>query len=347
MKIVQSQVQMQSATSYTRQAAVSESLRMWNDSDPPSTSENNSVLADLSKEGTQLSENAKVSTTNTDDEEAVTLTDKDKMKLKLLEDFIWVLTGKRIRFVTPDKVSRQQAQELQMNQAAHGEGPRRLGWGIDYHRSESVVETQAMSFSSTGQVQTADGRTIDFTTSLSMSSSFASQTDISFKAGDALVDPLLINLSGAGQVLGDRKIAFDIDTDGNDEQIAFAAQGSGFLALDLNDNGTIDNGGELFGPQSGNGFTELAAHDDDGNGWIDENDAVFDKLRIWSMDDKGDLQLTAIGKAGVGAIYLGSVTTPFNIRGADTNLSGQIQRTGTYLKEDGQADTLMHVDLSV
>lgn len=348
MKITQSSVQMQAATSLVRQTTVSESLRMWNDGETLSPSENTPVLADLSKEGAQLAESAKTGAIQeTDEEDASLLTDKDRLKIRLLEDFVFTLTGKRIRFSIPDMVSKKSVQALQMNEAAHGEGPRRLGWGIDYQRSSSTSEVQSMSFSSTGQVQTADGRSISFSTDLTMSSSFVSQTHLSIKAGDALVDPLVLNLSGAAQVLGDKRISFDIDTDGTDEQIAFAAQGSGFLALDRNGNDQIDDGSELFGPQSGNGFSELAAFDGDDNGWIDENDAVFDRLRIWSMDDKGDLQLTAIGKAGVGAIYLGNVATPFSLRSSDTSESGQIARTGVYLKENGQASTIMHVDLSV
>lgn len=57
-------------------------------------------------------------------------------------------------------------------------------------------------------------------------------------------------------------------------------RGSGFLALDRNQNGVVDDGSELFGTQSGDGFAHLALYDQDSNGWIDANDPVFDKLRI-------------------------------------------------------------------
>ena len=38
---------------------------------------------------------------------------------------------------------------------------------------------------------------------------------------------------------------------------------------------------------SGDGFQDLAGYDQDGNGWFDENDAVYDKLQVWSKDADG------------------------------------------------------------
>jgi hypothetical protein len=44
--------------------------------------------------------------------------------------------------------------------------------------------------------------------------------------------------------------------------------------------GRVNDGRELFGPITGDGFAELAAYDDDGNNWIDENDGIYDNLSI-------------------------------------------------------------------
>ena len=119
---------------------------------------------------------------------------------------------------------------------------------------------------------------------------YVEQTDISLRLGDAVKqkkDPLVINFNGSAAQLTSTKFSFDIDTDGTTENISFAAPGSGFLALDKNHDGKINDGSELFGPASGNGFKELAAYDQDGNQWIDENDAVFSRLKVWSKDGEG------------------------------------------------------------
>jgi hypothetical protein len=110
-----------------------------------------------------------------------------------------------------------------------------------------------------------------------------------------------------------------LDCDGETEQISFAGNGSGFLSLDINGDGVINNGSELFGPQSGNGFEELAQYDNDNNGWIDESDSIYEKLRIWSKDGNGNDYLFALGEKGIGAIYLGNIGTEFNITDNQNN----------------------------
>ncbi len=367
MKITQSTVNLRGSSEHIKQNSVTESLRQWRDGPTGQQMTGRalpgSIRMALSSLGFQKLKEEWTRKTNADlasavapqgavtgAEEPFALSDKDMAKITLIEDFVYYLTGKRIKIQVPKQVTQAQsqaAQDVQQQAMQTGAGPRRLGWGIDYQYHESSYEREAVSFSSSGSVKTADGRTIDFTLQFAMSREFASETHVSVKAGDALIDPLAINFSGAAATLGERTFKFDLDTDGTQETIAFLGEGSGFLALDSNENGRIDNGSELFGPQSGNGFEELSAFDGDRNGWIDEQDAIFDKLRIWSMDGNGNLQLEALGKAGVGAIYLGNVTTPFRLMGADGQVNGQIARSGVYLHENGTAGTVQHVDLSV
>ncbi|NLX64607.1 MAG: hypothetical protein GX022_07535 [Clostridiaceae bacterium] len=119
------------------------------------------------------------------------------------------------------------------------------------------------------------------------------------------------------------------------------------MALDRNNNGIIDDGSELFGPQSGNGFGELAFYDEDQNGWIDENDEIFYKLRIWTLDEKGNKILLALGQVGIGAIYLGNIRSEYGLKTSGNSSLGQIRSTGIFLKENGQVGTIQHVDLVI
>jgi len=88
----------------------------------------------------------------------------------------------------------------------------------------------------------------------------------------------------------DRGVVFDILATGRPQLVAWTRPGSnaGWLALDRNANGRIDNGSELFGnvtPQPDhpikNGFLALATFDDNGDGWIDKGDQIFAHLRLW------------------------------------------------------------------
>jgi hypothetical protein len=103
----------------------------------------------------------------------------------------------------------------------------------------------------------------------------------------------------------------------------------------------VNDGRELFGPQTGNGFAELASYDADHNGWIDENDPVFSKLRIWTQD-----RLFTLSEKGIGAIATSSAETPFALKDGATSLQGNIRSSGIYLSENGAAGTIQQVDLA-
>ncbi|HHY27820.1 MAG TPA: hypothetical protein GX523_13955, partial [Desulfitobacterium dehalogenans] len=193
-----------------------------------------------------------------------------------------------------------------------------------------------------------DGKTINLQLQLNMSRSFAYQNNISFRAGGAVtIDPLVINLGVSSAQLTEQKYVFDIDCDGKTELISFLAPGSGFIALDKNQDGIINDGSELFGTKSGDGFADLAVYDSDNNGWIDENDPIYSMLRIWTKNEKGEDVLFALGEIGIGAIYLGNVATNFSLKDASNQSLGEIRKTGIYLNENGTVGTLQHVDLTI
>lgn len=113
------------------------------------------------------------------------------------------------------------------------------------------------------------------------------------KAGSAQPprDPLVIDLGQEGIELKslDEGVNFDLDNNGFSEKTAWIGTEDGFLVLDRNENGKIDNGGELFGDQvtlengrkSSSGFEALIEFDENDDGLIDEDDPVFKKLQVW------------------------------------------------------------------
>lgn len=271
----------------------------------------------------------------------------DKLKIQIIETMLQAFTGKKVKIRIPhidlDKLQQaQQKLKIRMLQS----NPVRAGWGLSYDFSETRIEQEQMSFQSTGQVQTADGKTIDISMQLNMSRSFISQQSIQIRAGDAAkIDPLVINFDAPAAALTERNFQFDLDSDGRSDQISFVQPGSGYLTLDQNGDGLVNNGSELFGPRSGNGFAELAAYDQDNNGWIDEADEVFDQLRIWTRDEQGEQSLFALAEKGIGAIYLGYAQTDFSMRDSFNQENGLLRSTGIFLRENGGTGTVQHVDL--
>jgi len=224
--------------------------------------------------------------------------------------------------------------------------PARKGWGLEYDLHVVRTDAELTHFEASGTVNTADGKTIDVAAVMNLSSVRTSKVDVTLRQGDAKkVDPLVLN-EGAQAPTFDGRQSFDLNADGKVDDLARLSGGASYLALDANGNGRIDDGSELFGPTRGDGFAELAQHDGDGNGWIDENDAVYDRLRLWQpgAGEKDPGKLTSLRDAGVGALYLGNVATPYTIRSGNGAVA-EVAATGLYLKESGQAGTIQHVDL--
>lgn len=235
---------------------------------------------------------------------------------------------------------------MELKAPSTGQGQEQVnGWWIRQTVESGFVKGEEhTAYSSVGTAVTADGRTIDFGISLEMSRSFEMAYEITGKP-EVFTDPLVINLDTSAASLGDVSFYFDLDADGDKEEISTLGEGSGFLALDRNGDGTINDGSELFGAKTGDGFGELSQLDQDGNGWIDEGDEVFSKLKVWTKCGSGDGKLMSLSEAGVGAIFLGSQGTQFTLTGAAGDTRGMVRRTGVYLKENGQAGTVQHVDM--
>ncbi|MBF0302189.1 MAG: VCBS repeat-containing protein [Desulfamplus sp.] len=212
----------------------------------------------------------------------------------------------------------------------------------------SHYESEVTQFNALGNVKTESGESINFKLHLDMKREFYSENRSQIVGDSSLIDPLVVNFSGQPAELTDVKFKFDLNSDGKEEEIPWLSSGSGFLVFDKNQDGVVNNGKEMFGPASNNGFQELAQLDDDKNGWIDENDAAFEKLSIWSGDTPENAQLKSLKESGVGAIAVTSTETEFTIKQQQSqNTLGQIRRTGIYLEENGKAGTIQQLDLAI
>lgn len=344
MKIASASLQMASSHASLRHHELRESLKTWVGQRRPYFAGETAAPHPAINDPVNLSAAGKASQARESDDNTDSAVDGDA-KLSLIRSMLEFLTGYKIRIF--DAAELQGHPDSSASESASANTPP-AGYGIEYDRQESYTEAEETSFSASGTVQTADGKEISFDLQLSMSRYYHEESSVSLRLGDAArkTDPLVLNFSGTAAQLSDQRFAFDLNADGQTENISFAAPGSGFLVFDRNKDGKINDGRELFGPSSGNGFTELAELDSDKNGWIDENDSSYKNLKIWARDKHGQTTLSSLAEAQVGAISLSHIASPFDLKTQNNELLGQVRSSGIFLQEDGQAGTIQQIDLT-
>lgn len=355
MKIDSSEISMSSRNQLVKKDSRSESLKAWIGDERPDFEGQRSGISQLVPrqfDTLTVSEQARAAQrpecTAAGDTEFEASADVSVNKL-IVEMMIEAVTGKKQKIEVVKVPKEGDVKDLRLKDpAAVNQGQEKAGWGIEYDYRETHYEHEEMTFKADGVIRTTDGKEINISVQLAMSREYYDEQNISIRAGDAkMKDPLVINLDGSAPQLTDSRFAFDIDADGNKDNISSLSPGSGFLAIDKNGDGVVNDGTELFGPRSGNGFVELAQYDKDGNKWIDENDSVYSKLRIWTRDASGKDSLSTLMGNNIGAIYLENVSTSFEIKSSTNQLQGEARSAGIYLTENGSAGTVQQIDLAV
>jgi hypothetical protein len=164
-------------------------------------------------------------------------------------------------------------------------------------------------------------------------------------------DPLTLDLDGDGietiPPSSTNPILFDHDGDGVKSGTGWIKPDDGFLVLDRNGNGTIDDGTELFGDSTplldtaGNvtgkavdGFDALAQQDSNGDGVVNSSDANWNNLRVWQdLNQDGISQaneLKTLDELGIASINVGKTEHSKVLPGGN-----EIADLGTYTRTDG------------
>ena len=184
------------------------------------------------------------------------------------------------------------------------------------------------------------------------------------KAFNDFQSPLVINFSKSEKLdLVDvwdskRDIKFDMIADGEAVRTGWIGKQAGFLALDMNANGKIDNGLELFGEYSqgaksrddgrrwDNGFLALAQFDLNRDGQINEKDEIFGRLVIWqdkNLDGKSQKsELLSMKKSHIKTISLAYGDASVN--GKPEKVEGnEVRLVSTITLDNGQKRTISDV----
>ena len=274
-----------------------------------------------------------------DYEETMSL--EDRIKKLLIEKLLGRLYGEKTTLDMYPKAKAVSVDYLQQsnpyreqNTATNNNGL----FGMVYNQTEEYYQKQTVDFNASLEINTPN-KSFNIDLSISYSKELYESHSTRISIGDeTFLDPLVINFDddvNPFENLSELKFEFDLNNDGQEDLIPMLKQGAGYLALDKNNNGSIDDGSELFGTESGNGFKDLAQYDSDNNNWIDENDEVFNKLKIWQKDDNGTNKLVSLIDLNVGAIYLGDVQSGFKYQNSIDSTEAIQKSNGIFLKEDG------------
>ena len=340
MRIAASELQLDALSVSRSQSRLNVRVEQWEAgrAEPP-----RSTRVQLSDEGLKASQAAEAESLETQDP-----------KLAMLIRAVELLTGRPVRIFNArdlegggDRPPAEMPPPLANQPPGPNGGPPRGGPGGRITLERIQAEQEQLSVSASGRVRTADGQEIEFSLELQFERSFvqAERTSIQWGSQPVLKDPLMLDFGGPAEALQSGTFRFDLDADGTAEDVPLIS-GRGFLVLDRNNNGRIDNGRELFGPTTGQGFSELAELDDDGNGWIDEADGAYTRLQVWRPGAEGG-SLLGLKAADVGAISLAAINAPFSVRDANNQVLGQMRSAAAYLRESGGAGWVQQVDLAV
>ncbi len=171
-------------------------------------------------------------------------------------------------------------------------------------------------------------------------------------------DPLTLDLDGDGieTIAADGTVLFDHDGDGIKTATGWIQSDDGILVRDLNNNGTIDNGQELFGDNTIksdgstaiDGFDALSDLDSNGDGLVDVRDAAFSELRVWrDLNSDGVSQaneLFTLNQLGIESIGTTGTAANTNVGNGNTAIA---EGTFTFTNgSSGQTGTAASLNLA-
>lgn len=164
--------------------------------------------------------------------------------------------------------------------------------------------------------------------------------------------PLVVDLDGDGvETVGvSEGVYFDHDGNGFAEKSGWVGKDDGILVRDINNNGTIDNGTELFGNNSVlssgenalNGFEALKELDSNKDGVFNSSDEAWNTVKVWKDSNQNGIvdnsELLSLEQANIAGINLN-----YNEQELVDGNGNTHAQTGTIIKTDGSSGTITDV----
>jgi len=187
---------------------------------------------------------------------------------------------------------------------------------------------------------------LNYNFALSSESTSYSKTEIT---AAALKDPLIVQFGsqGLGAIIGQKDFA--INKDDIIDNLPLFSGDVGYLVFDKNNNQQADNGSELFGPKTGQGFAELALLDSNKNGFIDAEDQQFEQLYLWQPSESNTQaeQWLSLKEAKIQAISLSAINTPFDFYDQQGQIQAKLRQSSFAISDEGYGRGVHQVDVRI
>jgi trimeric autotransporter adhesin len=170
---------------------------------------------------------------------------------------------------------------------------------------------------------------------------------------DALVSasPIVLDLNGDGvhTSAASHGVNFDLAGTGHSSKMGWTDGTDGLLAIDLNHDGRINDGTELFGvgtrladgTRAGNGYAAMAQYDSNHDGKLTAADAHFKDLAVWvdaNHDGKSEAgELKTLGDLGITSLDL------HGLAGTAADHGNILGLTSSYTTADGASHQMADV----
>ena len=199
-----------------------------------------------------------------------------------------------------------------------------------------------------------DGSSFDLTVTAEVTDTETNDTasvsktiPIALNSSTGVVDPIFLDLGPDGIHLS-VTAAFDLNADGQLDNIAWPDGQDGMLVMDLDGSGAIENGTEVFSPVFNQGgyadaLQALASLDGNHDGVIDSADPAFANILVWQDQNRDGVskvgELKTLADLGITGINL-------NVAASSGTIDGQqLLAEGTFTYADGQTGNYVMVAL--
>lgn len=289
----------------------------------------------------QLSDAAKLSGTEKSPVDMAKKPDaRHALNIQIIHRMVKSITGQDLQFLTPQALQDQADQVTVQAPVQAPASPADNDNGLVYQQSTAYFESQVITFSAQGTINTKDGQSVDFSVSLSMSHILYRETNLSLGGSDATNgSPLTVNFEGNATELTTTHFEFAFDSNGSQDQVDTVK-----FSNDTPD--AAPKPADTESTATGQSTDSIEKPVGNDSQLIGMAKLLYQQLRIWQRHADGSQQLLALGEKNLGALYLGHLTAPLQQTADSGSALAEAADANTNSPQNNQTDAAQQINFT-